>query len=403
MSIQIRPITADELDAFQEAMMVPFLIDRSADRTENFKELFELHRLRAAFDGDQIVATFGAFSFQMVVPGNVLPMAGTTIVTVLPTHRRQGILRSLMTDHFAELHDGGEPLAALWASESSIYGRFGYGPATERAIARLEKPFARLRQPVEIAGTMRLVDRNEALTVFPEIYDRIVRTRPGMYLRTKHWWRHRILRDPEFKRAGASTHRRVLHLRDGQPVGYAIYRTRADSNQAELHVIEVIAIDADAEKSLWEYLFATDLITSIECWNQPLDDPLRWWLEQPREMERKIEDSLWVRPVDVVASLNGRRYSSDGSVVFRMRDELCPWNEGVFRLEVDEEGIGRCEQTSAGAEFELTPFALGAVYLGGQRLRDLARSALVTGSAEALRRADAMFTWDPRPWCQEIF
>ena len=126
-------------------------------------------------------------------------------------------------------------------------------------------------------------------------------------------------------------------------------------------------------------------------------------LEAKHEMERKIEDALWIRPVDVVAALNGRRYSSSGSVVFRMHDELCPWNDGVYSLVVDEKGNGRCEAAEGDAEIELTPFALGAAYLGGSHFHDLARSGHVTGKVEALKHLDAMFTWDPLPWCQEVF
>ena len=143
MNLQIRPIEAEELETFERALSVPFLYDPTPETTDRFTNTFELERLRAAFDGEQMVATFGAFSFQLVVPGNVLPMAGTTIVTVLPTHRRRGVLRALMTEHLAEVHERNEPLATLWASESSIYGRFGYGPATERATMTIDQHFAK--------------------------------------------------------------------------------------------------------------------------------------------------------------------------------------------------------------------------------------------------------------------
>ena len=407
MSVQIRSISADELDTFHRTMAVPFVFDVTPERTEHIKNAFELERLRAAFDGDQMVATFGAFSLRLSVPGAILETAGTTVVTVLPTHRRRGILRSLMTEHLAEVHSNGEPLAALWASESSIYGRFGYGPSSELAVMRLEKPFAELQQPISIQATMRLVDRDEAATVFPKIYEHVARKRPGTFLRSDHWWEHRILGDPEFVRGESPAHRRVLHVRDGQPVGYAIYRTRNDAAQDTIQVqlVELIGIDAESQKALWQYLFGIDLVSSIQYSNQPVDDPLRWWLAHPRRMQRRIEDALWVRPVDVIACLNARRYSSAGSVIFRMRDELCPWNGGVFHLETDSHGTARCQRTDsdADAQIELTPYALGAAYLGGHRLRDLARAGVVSGTAQTLERADAMFTWDPLPWCQEVF
>ena len=173
MTIQIRPISADEIDAFLGAIGVPFGFDPTPEAIDRFRNAFELERIRAAVDGDQIVATFGALTSGITVPGGSLPLGATTIVTVLPTHRRRGVFRRMMTEHLAELHQNKEPLAALWASESSIYGRFGYGPACEKVVAKIEKPYALFEQPVEIAGTMRILDREEAQKVFPTIYDAV--------------------------------------------------------------------------------------------------------------------------------------------------------------------------------------------------------------------------------------
>jgi predicted acetyltransferase len=170
-----------------------------------------------------------------------------------------------------------------------------------------------------------------------------------------------------------------------------------------VQVVELMGVDPDAEKALWQYVFGIDLISSIEYGNQPVDDPLRWWLQQPRRMQRRTEDALWVRVIDVVSALEGRRFSAAGDVTFRVHDELCPWNDGVYRLEVEPQGTGHCQMVDAEPEIELSPYALGAVYLGGNRWRDLARSGTISGTASALQRADAMFGNHPLPWCQEVF
>ncbi len=405
MNIHIRPISADEVEAFQRTLAVPMGFDPTPELAARFQKVFELQRLRAAFDGDHMVATFGAFSLTMAVPGGALPVAGTTVVAVLPTHRRQGILRSLMTEHLAEVRRNSEPLAALWASESSIYGRFGYGPASERAVMKLDKSYAQMLESISIHGTMRLIDQDEALNVFPEIYENAARQRPGTFLRSRDWWEHRVLSDPEPMRRGATAQRRVLHIRSGKPAGYVLYRTRTDSadNTNTLQLVEFVGIDAEAEKALWQYVFGIDLVSSITYWNQPVDNPVRWWLAQPRRMERRIEDALWLRPVDVATALGGRRYSSPGSVAIRVHDHLCPWNDGVYGLEVARNGTAQCHPVRGDTQIAMTPEALGAVYLGGHRFRDLARSGAITGTTKALERADAMFAWDPLPWCQEVF
>jgi predicted acetyltransferase len=405
MAIEIRPITADELPAFVGAMSVPFGFDAKPELLERFKNRFEFARLRAAVDGGKIVGTFGALSCHLTVPGGSIPMAGTSVVSVAPTHRRQGILRAFMADHFAELHRDGEGVAGLWASESSIYGRFGYGPASELARVKLEKAHAAIAQPVALPGAMQLLNREEALATFPEVYDKVVANRPGMFRRSPGWWEHRALADHEEMRDGATAHRRVLHVRDAGPVGYALYRTRQNRERQEntAIVIELVGIDAPAERALWQYLFGIDLITTIEYWNQPVDSPLVWWLADPRRLERRIVDGLWLRPVDVIKTLDARRYARPGSLVFKVNDELCPWNEGTYQLDVGEGGHAQCRRTDRAAEVELTATGLGALYLGGHRFQDLARAGVIHGDSETLRRADGMFASGRLPWCQEIF
>lgn len=405
MAIEIRPIAADELPAFVCAMSVPFGFDAKPELIERFKNRFELARLRAAVDGGKIVGTLGTLSCQLTVPGGSIRMAGTCAVSVAPTHRRQGILRAFMADHFAELHRDGEAVAALWASESSIYGRFGYGPASELARVKLEKAHAAMAQPVALHGTMQLLNRAEALAALPEVYDKVVANRPGMFRRTPRWWEHRALGDYEELRDGATAHRRVLHVRDAAPVGYAIYRTRQNRERQvnEAIVVELLGIDAQAEKALWQHIFGTDLITAIDYWNQPVDSPLVWWLVDSRRLERRIVDGLWLRPIDVTKALVARTYSRPGSLLFKLTDELCPWNEGTYELDVGEDGHAQCRRSERAAQIELSSYGLGALYLGGHRFHDLALAGIIKGNCDALRRADGMFASDRLPWCQELF
>lgn len=403
-SVNIRGISSDELVEFNQVLAIPFGEDLSPNAAENLANRFEIDRLRAAVDGDQIVGTFGTLSMNLTVPGGSVPTGGTTLVTVLPTHRRQGILRELMTQHFAELHEHGELLAALWASESAIYGRFGYGIATECAEAKLSSVYARMQRPTDIRGTMRLIDQSHALEQFPAIYEAATSHHPGTFARSEGWWTHRTLADPEHRRRGATSHRYVLHVRSDQAVGYVIYRTKyVENNDLEVRIVELIGVDSDAEKALWEFVFGIDLMSSIVAWNLPVDSPLPWWLEHHRELERKITDAMWVRPIDVAAALSARQYSHPGKLCFRMNDEMCSWNNGVYVLDVDATGHGECRASQAEPEIELTPFTLGCVYLGGKRFSDLARSGLLNAESSILRSADFMFAWDRQPWCPEIF
>src|SRR6185503_18593563 len=103
-------------------------------------------RALAAYDGDEPVALTGAYRFDLSIPGGELPCAGVTWVGVIPTHRRRGILRDLMRRELEDVHSWGEPIAALWASEAAIYGRFGYGHAAPNGQAKSDRARFALRE-----------------------------------------------------------------------------------------------------------------------------------------------------------------------------------------------------------------------------------------------------------------
>jgi predicted acetyltransferase len=405
MNLQYRPISADLLEDYFKATTVPFAFDFNEAGFERFSKVFEMPRMRAAFDGDSIVGTFATHSLQLTVPGGVVPTGGTSVVTVLPTHRRRGILRMMMTEHLREAYENGELLAGLWASESNIYGRFGYGPATDRILAKLEKPYAVMKHPVNIDDSLRIVDREEALELFSPLYEEIRATRPGMFSRREAWWRHRFLSDVENLRGGATAYRYIVHMRDDKPVGYLVFRVKAASVFAANTALiqELLAIDPAAEKALWQFVFGLDLVSEISCWNLPTDTPLRWWLADPRRMERIVQDGLWIRVVKVDAALSQRKYSAAGKVTFSIEDEQCPWNDGNYSLEVDQDGNGHCQRTNDEAAVQLTPFSLGSTYLGGPRFCELARAEIISGDFQSIEKLDAMFAWNQAPWCQEIF
>jgi len=406
MEYELRPIRPEEWDAFVAADAVAFGWNPSAEEFVDVRQIFEMDRSLATFDGPDIVSTTGIFSWEMTVPGGSLPTAGVTWVSVLPTHRRKGVLTAMMRRQLSDVHDRGEAIAALWASESIIYGRFGYGLAALGAEIEIDRQRATLARAPESPGRCRLVSRDQALAAWPAVYDRVRTRQPGLYARSETWWKHHSITENERGRSGFHSRFFVQYEEDGTPLGYARYRTRGGqehgSPNGTLAVQELIAATPQAEAALWQYLFGVDLMATIQAFNRPLDEPLFWMLADPRRLVRKTYDSLWVRVVDVPPALEARRYAATGSLVLDVRDDFCPWVEGRYELEAGGEGA-RCRPTSADADLTLRAADLGAAYLGGTRFRSLARAGRVEGDADALARADAMFAWDPLPWCPEVF
>jgi predicted acetyltransferase len=407
MDIAVRPITRDENRVFRERLSRVFgsdLPDDPDDETR-FLDQVPLDRTRCAFDGDDLVGTLASFEFDITVPGGeALPIAGTTMVTVQPTHRRRGVLREMMAAHLEDARRHDEPLAGLWASESSIYGRFGFGLAADMVTVELDARAIDFEGTDPVAG-LRFLDTAEARRTLPPVYDRVRSTRPGMLSRSAAWWKWRTFYDPARWRNGASAKRVAVHAGGDGVDGYVIFRQKEkweDFPQGLIEIVELVAASNEAHDALWRFVTNIDLFPRVRYWNQPVDDELRWRVTEPRRVQRKVSDSLWLRILDVERALASRSYPVPGTLRIGLHDRVFPDLEGTYELTVDAAGA-TCRRTSGEADLRLDIDALGAVYLGGRHLWSLHRAGRVHGTPAMLRRADALFSWDPAPWTTSVF
>lgn len=405
MTIEIRPLEANELPEFAETFAAALGLEVSAKQVDRMAAFFNRQRLRVAVDRGRIVATFGAHDLPITIPGAIAPLAGTTVVTVLPTHRRQGLLRRLMTEHLKELQEEGQCLAGLWASEGSIYGRYGFGIATERVRWKIPKWAAKLASPVDIDGAMQWLTHDEALSELPALYDQIRQRRVGLFERRMAWWENRLLADPPGPSSGVSQQRRVVYAPEGRSLAYALYRTRRADLDHGLDVLiqEIHGVTPEAERAVWQFLFSIDLVDSLDAWNLAVDHPLRWWIQDVRKVSRQVHDGLWLRLVNVQKALEWRRYAVQGRLTIRVHDETCLWNDQSWALEVSADGQSHCTETGGPVDLECSADCLASVYLGGATWREMARAGAVQGAPHALRLADQLFDWHERPWCAERF
>jgi predicted acetyltransferase len=408
LDLPIRPLPFERRDELRLGSAFAFSWDEGYledGPDEGFDALYEADRTRCAFDGDEVVGTLGVFSVEMTVPGRpAVPTAGTTAISVRPTHRRRGLLRRMMAAHFEEIRERGEPLSALWASESSIYRRFGYGEAASMSSEKIDRRDTAFREDVLPAeGRCRMIDKQEALALLPGAYALAQRRRPGMLARSADWWQHRVLRDAAWSRHGGTPLRRVVYEKDGEPRGYLLYRTREAGPKLHGLIIELIGADPDAEAALYQVACNIDLLDDLRFWNQPVDSPLSLLLADPRCLERQVRDALWVRLMQTPAALEARSYSAEGRLQLRVRDGFAPENEGDYTLDASGGGATCKRAAWDSPDIDLDVADLAAAYLGGIRFQSLARAGRATGSPAALRLADALFASDLTPYNPEIF
>ncbi|MPZ97006.1 MAG: GNAT family N-acetyltransferase [Propionibacteriales bacterium] len=410
--LPIRPVSLEEYASFAHVIEHGFGGEPDAEELhEQERELLEFDRTLAVIDDDRPVASAAAYSFQMSVPGGQpVPTAGVTWVAVMPTHRRRGILTRLMRRQLDDIHAAGrEPIAALWASESSIYGRFGYGRATSTLSFVVPRAYNQLRP---VPGTadlrVRLVEPSDSLAGAHAIYEHERSRRPGVPdLPNEKWVQARVL-FPESRREGGSPLRTLLvEDASGALRGYARYSTKSTWERTgaagTATVRELHAVDAAATAKAWEYLLNLDLTTTTRTYNRASDDPLLDLLVDPRRAAPEWGDGLYVRIVDVGAALSARRYATPVDVVIDVRDPFCDWNSGSWRLKADPAGA-HCERSDPTADLSLDVRELGAVYLGGTSLVALAGAGLVTEHrAGAVTALSTACRHEPAPWTPFVF
>jgi len=367
-----------------------------------FLPFIEPSRAFAARENGLTVGGCGSFALEVTVPGGTVRAAGLSVVGVMPTHRRRGILRGMMRAQLDDTHRRGEPVAMLWASEDTIYGQFGYGMASLSGDIDVSKPSTAFARRFEPRGEFRILGEAEALEPLAAAYERARLDHPGMLARSAEWWQNRRLADPENRRQGAGELNRVLLTLDGRPSGHALYRIHQQFDSGvtagHVNVIEAVGATPEATRELWRFLFDIDWVARVKASLLPVDHPLGFLMARPREMNFRLHDGLWVRLVDLPAALAARRLGSE-PVVFEVADEFCPWNAGTWRV-----GPAGVERATGGADLACDVTALGSVYLGGFTFRRLAAAGRVTELREgAIARADALFPAESAPWCPEVF
>jgi predicted acetyltransferase len=413
MSYVVRPIEADEMVDWVAAMHLAFHVNRPPeDEARHRREVRgqDLSRTLAAVDdAGHIAGTYFSFATELSLPGGACVAAdAVTAVAVLPTHHRRGLLRQMLGADMRSARERGEVASVLIAAEYPIYGRFGFGPATEHVEYRLLTEHAAfLRQP---SGRVDLVAPEAMRQIAPEIFDHVRRTCPGQIDRDPVRWDTRVGLSPSPWRDPNDILRCAAYTADGSqtPSGYVLYRARGDWHNhvptGRIEVEELMALDGDAYLGLWRYCAEIDLVSEVTADLRRPREPLSWLLADPRKalQETSHSDFLWLRALDTPRLLEARRYAAAERLVLDVDDPL-GLASGRFALEGGPDGA-ICRATTQTADVSMPMQVLGALVLGGAELEPIAAAGMLeTHTPDALERAARLFTWPTRPWCSTFF
>jgi predicted acetyltransferase len=393
MTTSIVSLTPSDRQRLLDVDLAAFFFDPNSVPAEVVTSHFDWTRtFGATREGSEaLVGVYSSYDMALTAPGPLsaltrMPMAGLTWVSVHPDHRRRGVLREMITHHFARLHAEGAALSGLHAAEVGIYGRFGYGVGSLELELELARGAVFTAPALEDAANRvktRFVkaDSDDAAKAVHDLHLRCAEGTLGAVTRPERMARPQFV-DLPLTRQGREPWQVLLAQVDAQTTGYAVFSREpkwTDSRaKGKVSVREMAAVDPAAMLALARRLVDFDLTASTTINGRGVDDPLVWWAGGPRALGVKTFDSLWLRLIDVGAALTDRGYSSGCDVVIDVVDDVCRWNQRAWRLTVDDHGVGTCQPTTDEADIRLPVQALGAAYLGSRSIATQADQGLVT-------------------------
>lgn len=411
--VVLTTLTADRFDAFHRAEERGFQEETPAEHLDLDRAVTDPSRFFGFTVGGRWVSTFGSFARHLTVPGGTaIPVSAVTAVTVHSAYRRRGLLRRSMQHEFDLCRERGESVAVLYASESGIYGRFGYGNAASEAALSGRTDALGLRSEVAVAldavgGSVDEVPREVFVGMVRDLHDRLRAARPGSLDRPDTWWNLK-LSDPPSWRAGATALRFVVSYDAlGRVDGHAAYQVRAGDdlgNPAGVAKIrELEGADAAAYARLWRYMSELDLVRTFVMDRAPVQHALRYVLAEPRAVSTRVHDALYVRILDVAAALSARRYATDIDTVIEVTDPMLPGVAGRFVLRGSLDAAA-ASRTDREPDMTLCARDLAAAYLGETALSALQAAGLVVEHRPgSVARAATAFGWPVAPFCADVF
>lgn len=360
------------------------------------RRVVDLERFRIAVDDGAVVGVAGSYGFDITLPGGTtVPAAGITWVSVAATHRRQGLLTRLMAAVHADADERGEPVAVLYASEGSIYDRFGYGIATTMRFVEIARRRATLRPDLRPdPAAVRYAEGDAACEHLERLWDVARRQRAGEISRSTAW--HDVIADMRAKPQGPASAAFHLVHRDG----YASYRITEKWNgdpDYRMDLVEFVATTPEAHLDLWHALLGVDLVGTISARQLPSDESLPLLLTDVRPFATTVsKDGVWAKVLDPAIAFGARAYGT--------ADRLVVEADGV-RWAIESDGTdSSCRKVRSRPDIVTDASTLGALLFGGARPSVLSSGRrLVARDADALRRADAFFVTGPAPHCATWF
>lgn len=405
MEVEIRAVKPEEMEEFKRVASTSLVI--SPDYMRGVQPEWTL----CAFEDGKLATSYAAWPLTMQFNGQSVSVAGVTMVGTLPIYRRRGYLRQVTAKHFELLHENGErPLAILFASMTEIYHRYGYAVVSTRNSYSVEPRYLDFALPRPVPGNLSEVSDAE-FGLMAELYQRFQAERTGylhrsstMEVATEAPWTVLV---PSSTR-GVLT--KLVYREAGEPLGYVIYSAEPErivgpgpKPSHRISIRDLVWLMPSAYQAVWNYFANMDLVTDVVWGRVPVDDPLPHLLLEPRMLNLTAHDGLLGRIVDVERALPARGYHEEATLTFEILDDLCPWNQGRWRLETSLTGAS-IKRVTDEPQLMMPVSTLAMLVFGQISATEAARMGrLDVLEPGALSLWDRVMRTDYRPFCADYF
>jgi len=401
MSVEFRPITKEEMERFYYVAGNALVFTQNPDTGNSMQPELTY----CAFEDGKLATSYAEWPLTMRFNGSSALIAGVTFVGTLPVYRRRGYLRKIMTDRFKILYEQGDrAIAALYASRAAIYQRYGYAVVSTQSSYNFDPRYLQFSVPQDVPGRFReLADDEFPLLV--EIYRHFRVDKTGYIHRPRAMWYSGVLATP----LTGGRLNKVVYQEDGEPLGYLIYVMEAPPGgngpgpHQRLTIRDLVWLNPAAYRAAWNYIANMDLVNHVHWGRAPSDDPLPHLLLEPRMLRKTSGDGLLARIIDVEKALPQRHYDDEGTLTFEISDDLCPWNQGRWRLETSTEGSS-VNRTNEEPQVIMPISTLAMLMFGQISASEAARMARMdVGDDGILPLWDKVMRTKYRPFCADSF
>ncbi|MFX1604124.1 MAG: enhanced intracellular survival protein Eis, partial [Promethearchaeota archaeon] len=299
-----------------------------------------------------------------------------------PQHRRKGLIRRLFTVVFPKMREEGHPLSILDPFNRPFYERFGYALAETRMKHILKPNHLKLiKGPPDISN--RELEDPEEFEVLYEAEKSMAR------------FGSRAFHTPRTLKRMIKSHHFHLLERDGEAVGAVKFAFKGPEDNREL------IIGYSPYKTDYVFPAIVELVSQYAVqvqkisWICDTETPVRHFLTEVHDAESHSMGCMMMRVVDFEEYCKQIKVpeTSTEPVVLSLIDDYCPWNNGVFRIEPSDGGLG-IERVESMPEIELDAHGLSAVVSGHTPPRMLREFGEIMCSAETAANLEAVFPQD---------